>query len=845
MNRILITLFCLFFSICHAQDSIEKKVLNIKRTKIAPKIDGVLNDNVWKNADIAKDFIQFRPAMGTVEKDHQKTLVKVTYDNNAIYFGAYLHDNPNEIAKQFSSRDNFGQTDFFGIVLNPNNDAQNDTEFFVFPSGNQADAIANPSIGEDFGWNAVWESAVRIVDDGWIVEVKIPYSALRFSNQEIQTWGLQFHRHFRTTREQYTWNPYNPTKGNIGLYHGEIHGINNIQPPTRLSFYPFASGLVKTFDGDTSDDFSIGMDVKYGISENFTLDATLIPDFSQVAFDNVRLNLGPFEQQFSEQRQFFTEGVDLFTKGNLFYSRRIGSNPVAYGDVYDDLIDTEDEVEEVIENPEKVNMLNAVKVSGRTKKGLGIGFFNAITEKTVATVENKKYIRDEMSQAITDSIISQREFITEPFANYNIVVLDQQFNKNSSISIINTNVTREGHFRDANVFGAGFDITDKANKFNYEGSAKFSSVNLEEGNKNGLSTNFEFSKISGKYRYSIEHDLADRKYDKNDMGIQFRNNYNNIYLDGSYRIFEPTKKLNNLYIGAWFNYLRLYKPSTYTGKNVGISFSATNKKLLSFGGNINYQIGEQHDYFEPRDIENNRFFTYKDRMNFNAWFSSDYNKTFALDANVGLATLFEKGRSYYNPWFGLSPRFKLNDKFVFVYSFDFDNDVDDRGYVTTLDNNDIIFGQRNRQTIVNSISGSYNFNSLHSLTLTFRNYWSTVNYEHELFKLQEDGLLTKEDNYNVQDTLIDNPNQDYDPNENFDIWNLDFKYSWQFAPGSQLTALYRNQLFNSTDASRDTYFESISDLFKEPMEHVFSLRLTYYIDYNNLKNVFKGKGKTI
>ena len=105
------------------------------------------------------------------------------------------------------------------------------------------------------------------------------------------------------------------------------------------------------------------------------------------------MNLGPFEQQFSEQRQFFTEGVDLFTKGNLFYSRRVGSNPVAFGDVYDDLIDTEDEVEEVLENPEKVNMLNAIKVSGRTKKGLGIGFFNAITEKTVATIENKKYIR--------------------------------------------------------------------------------------------------------------------------------------------------------------------------------------------------------------------------------------------------------------------------------------------------------------------------------------------------------------------------------------------------------------------------------------------------------------------
>ena len=89
--------------------------------------------------------------------------------------------------RQLTTRDNFGQSDFFGIVINPNNDAQNDTEFFIFSSGTQADAIANPSIGEDFGWNAVWESKVKMVNDGWIIEVKIPYRALRFSNKDVQT----------------------------------------------------------------------------------------------------------------------------------------------------------------------------------------------------------------------------------------------------------------------------------------------------------------------------------------------------------------------------------------------------------------------------------------------------------------------------------------------------------------------------------------------------------------------------------------------------------------------------------------------------------------------------------
>lgn len=820
MYRLPIVLICvLSFTISLAQ---EKKIINVKRTTTPPKIDGILNDKAWKNAEEAKDFIEFRPTMGVHEKAYQKTVVKVTYDNNAIYFGAYLHDKPEGIMRQFTSRDNFGQSDFFGVVLNPNNDAQNDTEFFVFSSGTQADAIANPSIGEDFSWNGVWTSAVKIVDDGWIVEMRIPYSALRFSNRDDHAWGVQFHRHFRSTREQFSWNPIDRTKGNIGLYHGEITGIKNIEPPTRLSFYPFASVV---YDSKMPADYNFGMDLKYGISENFTLDATLVPDFSQAGFDNLVLNLGPFEQRYNEQRQFFTEGVDLFTKGDLFYSRRIGDTPSKYYDVEDDLADDET----IVENPSEAKLLNAVKVSGRTKKGLGIGFFNAITEKTEASIKN----------LTTDEI---RNVVTEPLSNYNILVLDQQFNKNSSVHIINTNVTRNGDFRDANVTRAGFDITTKNNKFNYYGSGTLSSINLDDGTKNGITTTAGFAKISGNYRYSIQHSLADRKFDKNDFGIQYRNNYNNISLDASYRIFEPTETLNSFQVNVWFNYNRLYNPSRYTGKNAGLNIWATNKKQLSFGGNLNYEIGEQHDYFEPRDIENNRFFTYKNWVNTNYWISSDYNKTFAIDANLGGATTFNKGWDYVNPWFSISPRLKLNEKFIFVYDFNFDNEINSRGYVYTLDNNDIIFGQRNRKTITNSISANYNFTTKKALTLSFRNYWSAVNYEHELFKLMENGLLTKTDHYNVQDTLIDGA--DYNPNINYDIWNLDLKYSWEFAPGSFLTALYRNQLFNINNNSRDTYIESLNNLFKEPMQHIFSIRMIYYIDYNNLKNLFNS-GKAI
>lgn len=799
--------FCLFTIVSFSQ---EKKSLHIKRASLSPKIDGVLNDVAWDEAELAENFIQFRPDVGNLEKEHKKTIVRVTYDDNAIYFGAYLYDKPEEIMKQFQSRDNFGINDFFGVIINPNNDSQNDTEFFVFPTGNQADAIQSPNIGEDFGWNAVWESAVRIVEDGWVVEMKIPYSTLRFSNKEEPVWGLQFHRHFRTDRSQFTWNPINPSIGSASLYHGELIGLKDIQPPVRLMLYPYASTVIsKKGDDKITDEYNIGLDLKYGITENFTLDATLIPDFSQVGFDNVQLNLGPFEQQFSEQRQFFTEGVDLFTKGNLFYSRRVGNAPTGTPNL--------NENEIVTDYPDKVKTINAFKISGRTEKGLGIGVFNAITEKTYATIND----------TITNN---SRIDLVEPLSNYNIFVIDQQFNGNSSVSLVNTNVTRNGHFRDANVTAVLLDYANKNNTVGLDAAVKHSYLNLENDNQSGFNTQFVIGKISGNYQYSFGHELADKKYDINDLGINFRNNYSNFSADFSYRIFEPVGNLINFNYYLWVNYNMLFNPSTYTGKNIGGSTFFQNKNLLSYGGNFNYEIGEQYDYFEART--EGCYFIYENWVNASAWVSSNYNKKFAYDINLGFGTMFEDGRDMFNFNFSLSPRVRLNDRFTLIYSADFSNSNGGRGYIQNI-GDDIVFGQRDRTTLVNSLTGNYNFNVLHALSLTFRNYWSVVTYDNLLYTLEDNGRLSAEDNYTLDDVT--------NPNVNFNTWNLDFGYSWQFAPGSTVTALYRNSLFDFTNASKDTYFDSVNNLFKQEIDHNFSLRIVYFIDYNNVKNIFNKK----
>ncbi len=788
----------------------EKKTYHINRTPIPPKIDGILDESIWKTSEVAKDFTQFKPDMGLKDTIGIKTSVKVTYDDDAIYFAAYLHDDPSKIMRQLTTRDDFGQSDYFMIVINPNNDAQNDTEFIVFSSGTQADAIANPSIEEDFGWNAVWESKVNMVSNGWIVEVKIPYRALRFSNEDIQTWGIQFHRFFRRNKSQYTWNPIDATKGNMGLYHGELKYLENLKPPIRLSFYPFTSALINNYDGITETDLNFGLDVKYGITENFTLDATLVPDFSQAGFDNLELNLGPFEQTFSEQRQFFTEGVDLFNKGELFFSRRIGNSPTGEVVLNDD--------EEILNYPNTVKVLNALKISGRTKNGLGIGVFNAITEKTFAT------IRDTISDVIRDTLV-------EPISNYNVLVIDQQFNKNSSISLVNTNVTRDGSFRDANVTGLIFNISNKRNTYNIYGEGKRSQLNLIDGNSTGYSSFFKAGKTYGKFRYSFDHSFADTNYDINDLGLLYRNNFNNFGGNASYQIFEPTKHLNRFNIDTYINYNRLANPNVYTGNSFGLNFHAETKSLVFIRGEINYELGKQYDYFEPRT--EGRFFIYENKLSPEIMISTNYNKTFAIDGRFGGTTFFEKGRDTDEFNIFLRPRVRFNDKFLMIYSISYNKEFNGRGYVTTIDD-DIIFGERNRKTLVNTIRANYTFNSFHGLSLTFRNYWSTVNYKEDLFLLEENGQLNQNSGYQIDG--LEN-----DPNINYNTWNLDLNYSWQFAPGSFLTALYRNQLFNYNNLSTDSYGSSLSTLFSQPIQNTFSIRIQYFIDYASLKNAFKKK----
>ena len=414
--RTIIIIFILFPFVSFCQ--FESKKTYVIHGFESPVIDGIVNDKVWEEITITNNFTQITPKNGEQERANQKTEVKICYDSKNIYFAVTMYDNASDsILKELSQRDEDNKNfDAFGIFIDPFNDGQVEYNFMVTAAGVQIDRKFSKS-GIDKNWNAVWKSAVKINSIGWVAEFAIPFSQLRFS-EKSDIWALNMARTIRRYREDYSWNPINVKFTDFALQAGILKGIKNITPPTRLSFMPYASMYVDNFAGETTYPYNYGMDLKYGLNKSFTLDMTLIPDFGQTVSDAMVLNLTPFEVKYEENRQFFNEGTELFSKGeDMFYSRRLQNN-----------------------------LLNASKITGRTENGLGIAILNAVTNKTD----------------------------TEPLTNYNAMIFDQSLGNGSSVSLMNTHMVKNGSGKDANVTGAFARINNKENTHVYVGKLKMS-----------------------------------------------------------------------------------------------------------------------------------------------------------------------------------------------------------------------------------------------------------------------------------------------------------------------------------------------------------------------------------
>ena len=411
-----------------------------------------------------------------------------------------------------------------------------------------------------------------------------------------------------------------------------------------------------------------------------------------------------------------------------------------------------------------------------------------------------------------------RDVIISPLTNYNVTVLDQRFNKNSSVTLINTNVTRDGSFRDANVTGVLFDLNTKKNTFNASGDMKMSSVYDVEKNYSGYNTSLYLAETAGKIRFSSGVNYISKEYDPNDLGINFQTNYTSWSNNVNYRILNPTKIFNTFRINlnSYFEYNNL--SGRIQSNNFNVNFSSTNKKNHYFGGGIDYAPFKNYDYYEAR--QDGRFVIYPESYGSWVYFSSNYNYKFALDINPYFTNTSEKDRYDYGITIG--PRYRFSDRLSIVYSFDIFKQINNLGFIDS-DDSEIYLAKRNRETYTNSITSKYSINSNMNFNLSVRHYWSYAE-NNSIHTLNNDGTLTENNTYSEN------------KNSNFSTWNLDLSYSWWFAPGSQLSVLYRNNA-NTFDRNINKNFGSnFSNLVSDNLNHILSVSLRYYIDYNQAKN---------
>ena len=489
------------------------------RAETPPRLDGVLDEEIWLRAPVHEGFTQSDPDNG--EPASVRTTFQVAYDDDALYIAGICYDDPDSVSARLARRDEWRERDFFEVSLDPHHDHQTGVWFTVGPSGWISDGILFDDEEYDEGWDSVAEVATAMRADGWSLELKVPYHVLRFGEKETYTWGINV---FRKISRRAEWAAWSFTPRGVTGYasrFGHLEGIEGIRPQRSVEVLPFALGRGTLSQGDGGNDLfsSAGVDLRYGLSSNISVNATVNPDFGQVEGDPAVLNLGVFETFLRERRPFFLEGNQIFESpgpfivgigkpSTLFHSRRIGRSPSRF-----DLPDDSDEVE----RPDNTTILGAAKISGKTAGRTAFGLLNAVTGRERALVDQRLTGAE---TGLADTV--RRRVEVEPLTNYFIGRVQQDLLTNSTAGAQLTAVNGRG-FEPAYV-GAG-DVHVKWRDNDYRLYTRFaaSRAGQEDERDTGWEGALYFQKSGGAFGGQAYMDAQSPGFEANDLGYMRRN----------------------------------------------------------------------------------------------------------------------------------------------------------------------------------------------------------------------------------------------------------------------------------------------------------------------------------
>lgn len=877
-SAIIVILLLPLFLLAQPPTPQAQKTVHATRTDGPINIDGVLEERVWQEEGYS-DFIQSDPTDGA--QPTEKTKIWVAYDEKSLYVAARLYDSqPELITSRLGRRDDFVDSDWFIFAVDPYYDRRSGYQFAVNPAGSIVDWTLYNDEWNDSTWDGIWEWKAVIDEEGWTVEIRIPYNQLRFPKKDEYVWGVNFRRVIKRKNERvgFVWVP-KEDSGYVSRF-AKLLGIQNIRPGRLIEFLPFSVVQAQYSPEESGNPFetgnkylgNTGFDLKIGLKSNLTLDTTVNPDFGQVEVDPAVINLSDYETYFSEKRPFFIEGSNIFdqfghggatsnasiswSSPSFFYSRRIGRAPQGYV-----------EQDGYVNFPDRSTILGAFKLTGKVGKGWNIGFINALTAREYAEIDSD-------GQRFKEEV--------EPFSYYGVLRTLREFNEGKQgFGFIATSVVRDlrnenlEDILNKNAFSLAIDgwtFLDKDKTWvtggwiggtRIEGSqttilelqqsslhyyqrpdATHVEVNEEATSLSGWGGRFYVNKERGNFLFNAAFGALSPGFDPNDVGFQSANSDKiNAHLLFGHRWPHPGKIFRNVYVygGPFRNY-------DFGGNKTGDGYL-----FIVEGQFLNYWGFNTMLAYNPQTISNTLT-----RGGPLALIPSGYQINLSLSTDSRKPIVISAYQSYYSrptdgySWDGsVSLRWKPRANISFSFgpgyyvrksSIQWVTRVDDPLMTETFGMR-YVFGGYYQRMLSSDIRLNWTFTPNLSLQLylqpllavgeynEFKELAKPKKYEYNLFG-EYGSTISYSDSAEEYTVDPDGPG----PAPDFSFGNPDFNLKslrgtivlrWEYLPGSILYFVWTQNRADDAHPGDFNFRRDMGDLFTAPGDNIFLIKISF------------------
>jgi len=831
------------------------------------EIDGRLDEPSWEMASVLTGFTQNNPDEGAPATE--RTEVRILFSKNSIYIGVRAYDSePEKIKSILARRDSSPPSDWIKIWIDSYHDHLTAFEFGVNPCGVKRDVYWSNDRRRDDDWDAVWDVEVSQDDQGWMAEFRIPFSQIRFPEKEFHTWGFQVSRVIARKNETSYWRHVPKGVPRFVSLFGELTGISKIPAPKRIQLLPYTLGKSSYEPAEEGNPFqtgssylaNLGLDLKYGVTSNLTLDATFNPDFGQVEADPAQVNLSAYETYFQEKRPFFIEGKDILSfslgsgreRESLFYSRRIGRAPQG-----------SPSSAQYYKNPENTTILGAFKLTGKTSHGWSIGVMEALTSREQASV-------------ITDEGERAKE-IVEPFTNYFLGRAEKEFREGRSaigfiFSAVNRKIENDSlDFLRRAAYSGGFGFRHRWAKDTYEVSGHLLGSHIRGSEKSileaqessaryyqrpdaehldldptrtslsGSASNFSLRKIGGgHWRWSLGAQTRSPGFEINDMGYMRDVDKITQHIWINYNEYKPGKVFRDYEIS--FTYWNTWDfAPTHTGQGGSLR---SEFRFLNYW-RIDLDLNRSQEYLSTSRLRGGPAVLMPGTWRVGGSFRTDSRKDFYLSLR-GNINISDNGASSYSLSTGLN--FRPSERIDFSLSPRFNDGFRNLQYLTkeTFDDQAHYILSRIDQTTVSlTLRLNYTLTPNLSIQLYSQAYVSAGKYSEfkeaiqpraenyadrwHIFSGQE---VTFQDDYyhfflpggGGEEIIFENP--DF----NFRQFRSNLVLRWEYLPGSMLYIVWTNGINDYASDGTLSLKNDFKSLFSSASNNIFLVKISYWFN---------------